>query len=340
MEVCGIFPALTTPFEADGSVSVAGVKHNIGLYNRTGLSGYVVLGSTGESVLLSSEEADQVLSAVKESAAPGKILIAGTGADSTAETIARTKHAAWLGYHVAVVKPLYYYKSAYRAEHFITHYRAVADASPIPILLYSVPVFTNITLESPEIIALAQHPNIIGIKDSSGSIQRIGEVVAGAPADFQVLTGGAAVVYPALAVGGRGAILAVADLLPEKCVELFQLFQRGRHEQARELQLQLVVASKQVISENGIAGLKFAMDLRGYKGGVPRPPLLPLNEEMKRSEEHTSELQSHRDLHSFPTRRSSDLCPKSALNFSSCSSGAGTSRHGNCSCSLSSPPSR
>lgn len=281
MKVSGIFPALTTPFEADGSVSLSGMKHNIGLYNRTGLSGYVVLGSTGESVLLSREEAELLLTAVKEAAAPGKILIAGTGAESTAETIARTKRAAALGYQVALVKTPYYYKPAYRAEHFIQHYRAVADASPIPILLYSVPVFTNITLESSEIIPLAQHPNIIGIKDSSGSIQRIGEVVAGAPSDFQVLTGGAAVVYPALAVGGRGAILALADLLPEKCVELFQLFQQGHHGQARLLQLQLVRASQLVVSENGIAGLKFAMDLRGYKGGVPRLPLLPLKEEKK-----------------------------------------------------------
>ena len=281
MNVSGIFPALTTPFEADGSVSLAGMKHNICLYNRTGLAGYVVLGSTGESVLLSREEADLLLSAVKEAAAPGKILIAGTGVESTAETIARTKRAAALGYQVALVKTPYYYKPAYRAEHFIQHYRAVADASPIPVLLYSVPVFTNVTLESPEIITLAQHPNIIGIKDSSGSIQRIGEVVAGAPSDFQVLTGGAAIVYPALAVGGRGAVLALADLLPEKFVELFQLFQQGRHEQARQLQLQLVRASKLVVSENGIAGLKFAMDLRGYKGGVPRPPLLPLKEEKK-----------------------------------------------------------
>ncbi len=257
MNVSGIFPALTTPFETDGSVSLSGMKHNIGLYNRTGLAGYVVLGSTGESVLLSREEADLLLAAVKEAAAPGRILIAGTGAESTAETIARTRRAAALGY------------------------RAVAEASPIPILLYSVPVFTNITLESPEILALAQHPNIIGIKDSSGSIQRIGEVVAGAPPGFQVLTGGAAVIYPALAIGGRGAILALADLLPEKCVELFELFQQGQYEQARQLQLQLVGASKLVVSENGIAGLKFAMDLLGYKGGVPRPPLLPLKEEKK-----------------------------------------------------------
>jgi 4-hydroxy-2-oxoglutarate aldolase len=231
--------------------------------------------------MVSRDEADQILAAVKESAAPGKILIAGTGAESTAETIARTKRAASLGYQVALVKTPYYYKPTYRAEHFLHHYRAVADASPIPVLLYSVPIFTHITLEASEITALAQHSNIIGIKDSSGSIQRIGEVVAGVPAHFQVLTGGAAVVYPCLAMGGRGAILALASLLPEKCVELYQLFQQGRHPEARQVQLQLVVASKVVFSEHGIPGLKYGMDLRGYQGGYPRSPLLPLKAEKR-----------------------------------------------------------
>jgi len=283
MDVSGIFPALTTPFAEDGSVSVAGIKKNIGLYNQTGLAGYVVLGSTGESVLVSREEADVVLNAVKQTAAPGKILIAGSGAESTAETIARTKQTAALGYQVALVKTPYYYKPAYRAENFIQHYRAVADASPIPVMLYSVPIFTGITLEAPEVIALAQHPNIIGIKDSSGSIQRIGEIVTGAPGEFRVLTGGASVVYPALAVGARGAILALADLLPEKCVELYHLFQQGRHADAKQLQLQLVRASKSIVSENGIPGLKYAMELRGFAGGAPRPPLLSLSAERKKS---------------------------------------------------------
>jgi 4-hydroxy-2-oxoglutarate aldolase len=283
MNVSGIFPALTTPFDADGNVSISGMKHNIRLYNETGLAGYVVLGSTGESVLVSREEADQIWVAVQETAASGKILIAGTGAESTAETIARTKRAALLGYQVALVKTPYYYKPWYRPENFIRHYRSVADASPIPVMLYSVPIFTNVTLESPEVVALAQHPNIIGIKDSSGSIQRIGEVIAGAPAGFQVLTGGAGVVYSCLAMGGRGAILALADLLPEKCVELYQWFQQGRHEEARRVQLQLVQASKAVISEGGIPGLKYALELRGYQGGYPRAPLMPLREEKKQA---------------------------------------------------------
>ncbi|HEY1481468.1 MAG TPA: 4-hydroxy-tetrahydrodipicolinate synthase [Candidatus Acidoferrum sp.] len=281
MNIAGIFPALVTPFEADGSVSLRGVKENIRLYNQIGLAGYVALGSTGESVMLSRDEGESVLAAVKEAAAPEKILIAGTGVESTAETIVRTKRAAALGFQVALVKTPYYYKPAYKAESYIQHYRAVADASPIPVLLYSVPIFTGVTLETPEIVALAAHPNIVGIKDSSGSIQRIGEVVSTAPHDFYVLTGGAAVVYPALAMGARGAILALACALPEKCVELYELFQQNRHAEARALQHVLVNASKRIVSEHGIAGLKHAMQLRGYHGGVPRLPLLPVKDEKK-----------------------------------------------------------
>jgi len=233
MIVRGIFPALATPFRTDESVSLSGVTENIRQYNETRVAGYVVLGSTGESVMLSRDEADSILAAAKEAAGPGKLLIAGTGVESTAETIARTKRAAAMGYQVALVKTPYYYKPVYRAETHFQHYRAVADASPIPILLYSVPQFTGITLETAEVLALAAHPNIAGIKDSSGNIQRIGEMVASARKDFCVLTGGAAVVYPALAVGARGAVLALAAALPEKCAELFELVQQGQHEQAR-----------------------------------------------------------------------------------------------------------
>jgi 4-hydroxy-2-oxoglutarate aldolase len=136
-------------------------------------------------------------------------------------------------------------------------------------------------LETPEIVELARHPNIIGIKDSTGVIQRIVEVVPQAPADFRVLTGSAPVLYPALASGAKGAILALASALPERCVELFELFRNGQHAEARELQQRLAFASKAIVSESGIAGLKYAMDLRGYRGGLPRLPLLPLAEEKK-----------------------------------------------------------
>jgi 4-hydroxy-tetrahydrodipicolinate synthase len=286
VNISGIFPALTTPYHQDGSVALDHFKADLARYNKTGLAGYVVLGSTGESVLLSSAEADSLLAAGKEAAAPGKLLIAGTGAESTAETIARTKSAASLGYDIALVKTPYYYKPAYNSETYLRHFRAVSDASPIPVLLYSVPVFTGITLETPEIVALAQHPNIVGIKDSSGAIQRIVEVAAQAPKGFQILTGAAGVLYPALVSGAKGAILALASPLPEKCVELFELFQTGQHADARTLQQHLALASKVIVSEGGIAGVKHAMDLRGYHGGLPRLPLLPLANVNKASITH------------------------------------------------------
>jgi 4-hydroxy-2-oxoglutarate aldolase len=282
MDFSGVFAALTTPFAADDSVAIAHLKQNIQRYNATGLAGYAVQGSTGESVLLSRAEWDSVLVAAKEAASPQKKLLAGTGVESTAETISRTKRAAELGYHAALVKTPYYYKPVYRPEVFIAHYRRVADASPIPVLLYSVPQFTGISLEAPEVAVLAQHPNIVGIKESSGHVQRVGEMIAAAPASFQVLTGGAGVLLPSLTVGAKGAILALASALPEKCAELYELTRRGQLETARELQKKLLRASKLIVSEFGIAGVKFVMDQRGYYGGLPRLPLLPLSDVAKK----------------------------------------------------------
>ncbi len=282
MDFSGIYPALTTPFASDGSVSLADLKYNLQQYNRTGIAGYVVIGSTGESVLLSKAEMESVLVTVKETASRDKKLIAGTGAESTAETIERTKRAAELGYDAALVKTPYYYKPAYKPEVYFQHYRRVADASPIPVLLYSVPQFTGVALEPPEVAKLAEHPNIAGIKESSGNVLRVAEIIAGVSPDFQVLVGSAASVYPSIVVGARGAILALASALPEKCVELYDLIRQGRHEKARELHTVILRASKLVVSEGGIAGVKYVMDQRGYHGGVPRLPLLPLQDEQKK----------------------------------------------------------
>jgi 4-hydroxy-2-oxoglutarate aldolase len=283
MNLSGVFPALTTPFAADGSVSVADIKHNITRYNSTGLAGYVAIGSTGESVLLSRKEVDTVLAAVKEAAAPGMKLIAGTGAEGTAETIDRTKRAAELGYHVALVKTPYYYKPMYKPETFIAHYRRVADASPIPVMLYSVPQFTGIALEAPEVGVLAQHPNIIGLKESSGVVQRAAEILAAVPASFQLLVGSASMMFPSLVLGAVGSILALASALPEQCVALCDAVRGGHLGKARELQAGVQEASKVLVSQGGIPGVKYAMDLAGYKGGLPRLPLQPVNEDQKKA---------------------------------------------------------
>jgi 4-hydroxy-2-oxoglutarate aldolase len=278
MDLGGVYPALTTPFAADGEVSLADVKYNIERYNSTGIAGFVVLGSTGESVLLSRREMDDILTTVRDAAGQGKRLIAGTGAESTQDTIERTKRAAELGYHFALVKTPHYYKPAYKPEVLIAHYRRVADASPIPVLLYSVPIFTGVTLEAPEVGALAEHPNIVGIKESSGHVMRVAEIVGACPADFQVLTGSAGTMLAGLTVGAKGAILALGSALPEMCVALFDLYRNGEIDKARALQNTLLKASKVIQSEHAIAGIKFVMDQRGYHGGIPRLPLVPLPE--------------------------------------------------------------
>ena len=278
MDLGGVYPALTTPFAADGEVSLADVKYNIERYNSTGIAGFVVLGSTGESVLLSRREMDDILTTVRDAAGQGKRLIAGTGAESTQDTIERTKRAAELGYHFALVKTPHYYKPAYKPEVLIAHYRRVADASPIPVLLYSVPIFTGVTLEAPEVGALAEHPNIVGIKESSGHVMRVAEIVSACPADFQILTGSAGTMLAGLTVGAKGAILALGSALPEMCVALFDLYRNGEIDKARALQNTLLKASKVIQSEHAIAGIKFVMDQRGYHGGIPRLPLVPLPE--------------------------------------------------------------
>jgi 4-hydroxy-2-oxoglutarate aldolase len=281
VDLGGVYPALTTPFAADGEVSLADVKYNIERYNSTGVAGFVVLGSTGESVLLTRGEMDGILTTVRDAAGQGKRLIAGTGAESTQDTIERTKRAADLGYHFALVKTPHYYKPAYKPEVLIGHYRRVADASPIPVLLYSVPIFTGVTLEAPEVGALAEHPNIIGIKESSGHVMRVAEIVSACPADFQVLTGSAGTMLAGLTVGAKGAILALGSALPEMYVALYDLYRTGEVDKARALQNTLLKAGKVIQSEHAIAGIKFAMDQRGYHGGIPRLPLVPLPDAYK-----------------------------------------------------------
>src|SRR5580692_5979456 len=294
MDLSGVYPALTTPFAADGSVSLGDLKYNIERYNSTGLAGYVVIGSTGESVLLSRSETDSILATVKEAAGQGKRLIAGTGAESTAETIERTKRAAELGYHFALVKTPYYYKPVYKPEVYIAHFRRVADASPIPVILYSVPQFTGLALEAPEVGVLALHPNIVGIKESSGNVQRAAEMLAAVPPSFEILVGSASMMFPSLVLGAVGAILALASPLPELCVAVFDAVRKGDLDEARAWQSTILPASKGIVSQCGISGVKYAMDQAGYRGGLPRLPLLPLDEGQRKAiRELMAKLEAH-----------------------------------------------
>ena len=281
MKLHGILAPITTPFAADGKVDHIRLRENVARYNKTGLAGYVPNGSTSESVLLRWEEVYKIWETVKAAAAAEKILIAGSGAESTAETIERTNRAASLGYAAALVRTPSFYKPAINDELLAEHYLRVADAAHIPVLLYSVPVFTHVTIEASLVARVAQHPNIAGMKDSSGDVEGARKIIAAAPKAFQTLVGSPTTLFESLELGAVGAILALADAFPELCVEIFDLSRAGEREKARDLAQKLLAPAKMFGLQYGISGLKYALDRRGYYGGPPRLPLLPLKEAAK-----------------------------------------------------------
>ncbi|MGA8220267.1 MAG: dihydrodipicolinate synthase family protein [Candidatus Acidiferrales bacterium] len=278
MNLNGILPPLTTPFAPDGSIAPERLRENIARYNQIGLAGYVVNGSTGESVLLRWEEIYRLWEAARAATPPEKTLIAGTGAESTAETIAHTNRAADMGYNAALVRTPSFYKPAMNENTLAEHYLRVADAARIPVLVYSVPIFTHIQVEAPLIARVAKHPNIIGMKDSSGDVPGVAKIIATAPKNFRTLVGSAATLYESLEIGAIGAILALACAFPELCVEIYEKARTGDSAGARSLAQKLTAPAKMFGPQYGIAGLKYALDRLGYYGGPPRPPLLPVNE--------------------------------------------------------------
>ncbi|MBN2198635.1 MAG: dihydrodipicolinate synthase family protein [Candidatus Aminicenantes bacterium] len=278
----GVFAALTTPFEGNGDVSLTGLRHNIDLYNRFPLAGYVVLGSTGESVFLSDAESESLAAAAVEAAAPGRKVIAGTARESARLTLELTNRLASLGIEAALVRTPSFYKSRMTGEALKDYFLAVADGSRVPILIYNIPQNTGISLDSSLVIELSRHPNIAGIKDSSGNLTAVGEVVPSVGEDFSFLLGTGSLVLPALLMGAGGAILAAADAAPELCCRLHALFLEGRFKEARKVQGDLASLHQAVVSRQGIPGLKFALDLLGYRGGPVRRPLLPPTDEGRR----------------------------------------------------------
>ncbi|MCJ7644482.1 MAG: dihydrodipicolinate synthase family protein [Candidatus Aminicenantes bacterium] len=276
----GIFAALTTPFVHE-EASVPKFKENIAKFNETGLAGYLILGSTGESVSLSDVESEALVRAARESAAPGKKVIAGTARESTKLTLEFTNRAAGLGVDAALVRPPSYYKAKMNVDALRAYYLAVADGAKLPVIIYNIPQNTGIFLESQLIVELARHPNVIGLKESTGNLAFLGEVIRLVPPDFHYFLGSGSVFLPALELGACGAILAVANAAPEICVKIYKLFREGRLEEARSLQLDLLPFNKTIMEEAGIPGLKHALDLRGYYGGPARLPLLPVDEQTR-----------------------------------------------------------
>src|SRR5438552_2234437 len=273
---------MVTPFDETGMVRYDAFERNVEEYLKAGLEGYLVLGSNGESVYLEHSEKLKLIEAARKRIPSSMTLLAGTGVESTRATIELTKQAAERGVDAVLVKNPFYFKSQMTFDVYMAHYTAVAEASPVPVIIYNVPVFTGVSLQSKLVIELAKHPNIRGMKDSSGDVKLISEVVWNTDgAKFPVIAGAAATLLPAMVSGARGGIIALACAAPRAALALYRAFAAGDYKKAGDVQRIIAPAAGAVTEKHGIAGLKGAMELEGFQPGVPRRPLLPLKSEQR-----------------------------------------------------------
>jgi len=280
IDLHGIFPPITTPF-VDGNVAYDQLASNIEKWSKTGLKGFVVMGSNGEYVYLSEDEKRMLVKKTVELTPENMLVIAGTGCESTKETIELTRDCSDRGAHAALVVTPHYYAGKMNEAAMIAYFTAVADQSPIPILLYNVPKFTHVNMSFSWVAQLSGHPNIIGIKDSTGNVIQLGEYANHVNADFDLLVGTAGALFGALALGCVGGVLALANIAPHNCVKIYEYVKQGDYDAAKQLQLKMVPVNQAVTATYGVPGLKAAMDMLGYFGGDPRPPLLPSSEKEK-----------------------------------------------------------
>lgn len=277
----GVFAALTTPFAGE-NIALDKFRDNLLKYNQTDLTGYVVLGSTGEAVFLSDKEAEALVVEARANASPSKKIIVGTSRESTHATIEFTNRMAALGADAALIKPPYYYKSLMTQEVLKRHYLSIADSVSIPVIIYNIPQNTGIPASPSLLIGLSRHPNIAGVKDSSGNLSNLTETFPSLPEEFCFFMGHGGILLAGLLMGACGGILAMAAAVPDLCAKLYSLFLEGKLKEARKLQLDLVPLNKALTQALGIPAVKHALDLLGFYGGPPRSPLLPLNEKEKR----------------------------------------------------------
>jgi 4-hydroxy-2-oxoglutarate aldolase len=288
MDLRGVFAPATTPFDpVTGDADVVSLRANLRRWLQAPLSGVVLFGSTGEGPLLDEEEKVRLTDACRDVVDGGRLLLAGTGAESTRATIRATKAVAAAGADGVLVQPPAYFKPAMTPEALRDHYVAVADASPVPVILYQVPPrFSTVELAAGLVGELARHPNIVGIKDSHGDLKGLAAQVVACGRKAQVLVASGAVLYGAEEAGAVGGILAVALLLPEECCAVCRAFAEERFAEAGRVQERISPLHRAVVADLGVSGMKAALDEMGMHGGAPRPPLKPLREkEMARMRE-------------------------------------------------------
>lgn len=273
----GVYAPVPTPFTTDDAFDAKRFRVALARWVASPLTGVVVLGSNGEAPYLDEDESDRVIATARDAMPVGRPLIIGTGRESTRATIAATTRAASLGADAVIVRTPGFFKLQMSTETFVQHYTAVADASPVPVLLYNFTALTGVNIGADAVAVLARHPNIVGIKESGGDPAQIADFVAAGGPGFTVFAGSATSFYASLCVGAGGGILALSCVLPDACVRLFDLVQRGAYDDARALQRQLAPLSRQLGNRYGVPGLKAALQLVGCDAGEPRPPLRPLD---------------------------------------------------------------
>jgi 4-hydroxy-2-oxoglutarate aldolase len=281
LPLAGIFPPIATVFDSTGNIDAGAVRANVARLMTTGLSGVLALGSNGEAGLLDDDECDRVVRAAREGVPLDRLLLVGVGRESTRATIAAAKRAAAQGGDAVLVRPPSYYKSHVSNDALVAHFQQIADESPIPVVLYNLPGPTGVTLTPAMVATLAEHSNIAGMKETSPELERLGICVTLRGGRFPVVSGWMPVLYPALMAGAAGGILAVANVLPDQCVALFEHARAGRHADALTLQRSLTKIAQYVSSVHGIAGLKAAMDMCGYTGGAVRSPLQAVSDRVR-----------------------------------------------------------
>jgi 4-hydroxy-2-oxoglutarate aldolase len=275
MNFAGVFAPIPTPFDEQDRVDTVRLRAALLKWVATPLDGFVVLGSNGEAVLLDDFESDQAIVAARDAVPASRRFVVGTGRESTQAAIRASKRAAEHGADAVLVRTPGFFKTQMTNDAFVRHYTAVADASPVPVLLYNFTALTGVNLMPAAVARLATHPNIIGMKESGGDVGQIADLVSSTPSTFSVIAGTAGAFYPALCVGATGGILALACVLPEACSKVFKLTKAGRHDEAMALQRRMTPAAKLLGQQYGVPGLKAALNLVGYDVGVPRPPLAP-----------------------------------------------------------------
>ena len=278
----GVIAPLTTPFNRRGDLDEGAFRANLRRYSGIGLQGHLVTGSTGEAPYLTTRERLRLVDLARPLIKPPEVLLVGTGLESTRETIRLSREVIARGADAVLEVTPNYYKARMDRRALIAYYRAVADAVRRPVIIYSIPQFTGIRIGAETVAPLSRHPNIVGVKESSGDLGFVESVVKKARRGFRVLVGSAKIFIAGMQAGAAGGVLGQALFAPELCIAAYQAYLVGRLELARDLEKRLEILVRDVSAIFGVAGVKAAMDLAGYAGGPPRPPLLPLTAAQRR----------------------------------------------------------